>query len=327
MLFLLISFFGMLTYFFFFPVVGGPRGLVFYLKPGTSRHVISGQLNEAGVIPFQKLFNFCILLHYQTPLKTGEYFFKSNASYSTICNQITAGTGLYYRSFTIIPGWTFAQIKKSLAETPAIKHLVPNMTDESVMTLMGQKNLSPEGEFYPETYRYTRDTQDLVILKQAYDLMQNRLGEAWRHRNPTVPYTSSYQALIAASLIEREGYLDIERPLISGVIVNRLKKNMLLQIDASVIYGLGSHYTGKITKEDLKLNTPYNTYLHVGLPPTPIAVPSSASLDAAMQPAAHDFLYYVAKGDGSHQFSTNFKAHETAIQTTKINTKKTDKKS
>jgi UPF0755 protein len=310
-----IAFLSTVLYFFFAPVIPQANGLVFYLKPGTSKKVIAQQLTDQGAIPFPTLMDVCVLLNYKAQLKTGEYAFKKGSTYFSIWRQITTGTGLYYRSFTIVPGWTFAQLKKNLNTSPALKPLAATMTDQTIMSYMGAPNTSPEGEFYPDTYFYTRDTQDLVILKRAYDLMQNRVNDAWSKRNTNIPYKTPYQALIAASLIEKEAYLDTERPIISGVIVNRLNKNMILQIDPTVIFGLGEKYSGKITKENLKQDTPYNTYTRKGLPPTPIAIPSQASLDAAMRPAAHDYLYFVAKGDGSHQFSTNLSDHNTAVKT------------
>jgi UPF0755 protein len=177
--------------------------------------------------------------------------------------------------------------------------------------------VAPEGEFYPETYYYTRGVADLVILKHAYDLMQSRLNQAWESRLPGLPYQDAYQALIAASLIEKEAHLNQERPIIAGVLINRLRKNMLLQIDPTVIYGMGDRYLGKIYRRDLLDDTIYNTYVHKGLPPTPIAMPSQASIDAAIHPAAHDYYYFVAKGDGSHQFSKSLPEHHRAVQSTK----------
>ena len=179
---------------------------------------------------------------------------------------------------------------------------------------MGDGAISPEGEFFPETYNYTMNVSDLVILKRAYDLMQNKLNIAWQTRSATLPYKSAYDALIAASLIEKEAYLDKERPIISGVIINRLNKNMLLQIDATVIFGLGSRYNGKIYKTDLIEDTAYNSYVHKGLPPTPIAMPGMASINAAIHPQQHDYLFYVAKGDHSHQFSKTLIEHDAAIR-------------
>src|SRR5262249_10504698 len=147
---------------------------------------------------------------------------------------------------------------------------------------------------------YTRGNPDLLILKRAIDLMQMKLDLAWRTHSPDLPFKTAYEALIAASLVEKEAYLTAEQPVIAGVIVNRLNKNMLLQIDPTVIYGMGTRYTGKIHKADLEQDTPYNTYIHRGLPPTPIAMPGLGAIIAVMQPVKHNYLYFVAKGDGSH---------------------------
>jgi UPF0755 protein len=247
-------------------------------------------------------------------LKTGEYLFKKGSTPASIWRQLTQGKGLYYHAFTIVPGWTFIQIKQALAATDALHHTSAELSDTALMVKLGYPNKLPEGQFFPETYYYTRGVADTVILKQAIDLMQKRLNEAWQKRSPNLPYTTQEAALIVASLVEKEAYLNEERPMIAGVIVNRLRKNMLLQIDPTVIYGMGTRYTGKIHKEDLQTDTPYNTYLHKGLPPTPIAMPGLASINAAMQPQIHDYYYFVATGQGgAHQFSKTLPEHNTAV--------------
>jgi UPF0755 protein len=228
--------------------------------------------------------------------------------------QMTTGKGLYYRLFTIVPGWSFTQLRRQLLLNKYLKHISQTYDDKQIMTELGNSSLAPEGEFYPDTYYYTRGVPDLVILKRAYQLMQLKLNEAWETRLPGLPYKDAYDALIVASLIEKEAYLNSERPVIAGVLINRLRKNMLLQIDPTVIYGMGDRYTGKIYKENLVENTPYNTYVHKGLPPTPIAMPSQASIEAAIHPQANDYYYFVAKGDGSHQFSKTLLDHNVAVQ-------------
>lgn len=305
---------GLGLYLFLVPVVKQTGGVVFYLKPGSSKKMLTQALTAQGVIPLPFVFRLYAELNFTAPLKTGEYLFPQNSTNASIFKQVSTGTGLYYRAFTIIPGWTFAQLKEALAKAPGLKSMITRLTDQQIMNYMGSGNVAPEGEFYPDTYYYTRDVQDLVILRRAYDLMQNRLAEAWANRTPNLPYKDAYQALIVASLIEKEAYLNTERPMIGGVIINRLNKNMLLQIDPTVIYGMGTRYQGKIKKEDLHEDTPYNTYIRKGLPPTPIAIPSQASIDAATKPSQHDYLYFVAKGDGSHQFSKNLLDHNTAVK-------------
>lgn len=300
-------------YLVFAPIVTQPAGAIYYLRPGTSKKLMMTELSQQGVMTHPAFFAFYVYLHANTQLKTGEYFFAKDSSIHSIWKQMSTGTGLYYRPFAIIPGWTFAQLKTQLAQVDGIKHLTTNMTDQQIATTIGAQVKSLEGQFFPETYNYTKGDLDTVILKRAYLLMQTRLNTAWNQRAPNLPYPDAYAALIAASLIEKEAYLEAERPVIADVIINRLNRKMLLQIDATVIYGLGDQYTGKIYKKDLLQNTPYNTYVNVGLPPTPIAMPSMASINAALHPIASNYLYYVAKGDGSHQFSDNLAAHQAAV--------------
>ncbi len=301
------------AYALFMPVVMQKDGVVFNLEPGTSRTQAVSQLSDKGLVRVSPLFYLYAYLRMDSQLKTGEYLFPKYATPFSIWRQLTTRTGIYYHRFTIIPGKTFAQIRQLIWQSDGLRSMTNGWDDKRIMLWLGHADLSPEGEFFPETYYYTRDTVDLVVLKRAFDLMQNRLDEAWAKRVQNLPYKDKYQALIAASMIEKEGYLDIERPIISAVILNRLNKNMLLQIDATVIYGLGLRYDGKIHKKDLLENTPYNTYVHKGLPPTPISTPGMASIEAALHPATTDYLYYVARGDGSHQFSKNLADHQTAV--------------
>ncbi|MCW5583083.1 MAG: endolytic transglycosylase MltG, partial [Gammaproteobacteria bacterium] len=227
---------------------------------------------------------------------------------------LTSGSGLYYRPFTIVPCWSFKQLRDELLKTEELRHLSAHFNDKQIMERLGYPGLSPEGEFYPDTYYYTKGDIDWVILKRAFHLMQSILQQAWQNRSPNLPYKNSYEALIVASMVEKEGYLNSERPVIASVLINRLNKNMLLQIDATVIYGLGSRYNGKIYKTDLLEDTVYNTYVHKGLPPTPIAMPGFVSIQSAMHPQQTDYYYYVAKGDGSHHFSTSLEEHNAAVQ-------------
>ena len=311
---ILAVFFSGWMYFLFMPTVTQENGIPYYLRPGTSKKMVVADLAQQGIIRHPWLFAFYTYSHKVTVLKTGEYLFPRGASQYSIWKQVTNGTGFLYRPFKIVPGWTFKQLRTELANAPAIKHLTLNFDDKQIMERLGHPDLSPEGEFFPDTYNYIRGDNDLALLKRAFDLMQIKLQEAWQHHAANLPYKNSYEALIVASMIEKEGYLDIERPIIAGVLINRLNKNMLLQIDATVIFGLGYRFDGKIYKENLSEDTPYNTYLHRGLPPTPIAMPGLASLQAAMRPQINSYYYYVAKGDGSHQFSNSLEEHRAAIQ-------------
>lgn len=301
-------------YVLFIPVVYTSQGYSFYVRPGMSKRAVIAELAAQDLLHIPKLFYLYTYPHSDAQIKTGEYQFPKGSTPHSIWNQITTGTGLIYHPLTIVPGWTFTQLRTALANAASLKHQTAAMTDHDIMDRLGDAELSPEGEFYPETYYYTKDLSDLVILKRAFDLMQKRLKDAWLQHAKDTPYKTPYDALIVASLIEKEAYLNSERPLIAGVIMNRLNHDMLLQIDATVIYGLGTNYTGKIYKTDLTLDTPYNTYIRKGLPPTPIAFPSQASIDAAMQPQVTEYYYYVAKNDRSHQFSKTLVEHNAAVQ-------------
>jgi len=312
--FILCCFVSIGLYFLLTPVVIQDEGYVYYLRPGITKRLVVDELTQQGIITHPVLLSMYVFPQKNSALKVGEYHFLKGSTPYSIWKQITSGTGLLYRPLPIIPGWTFKQLRAELLKAQGLRHTTAALSDKQIMEYLGNTNLSPEGEFFPETYNYTRGDSDLSILKRAFHLMQVKLQSAWNKRSAGLPYHSPYEALITASMIEREGYLNSERPVIAGVLINRLKKNMLLQIDAAVIFGLGDRYDGKIYKQNLLEDTPYNTYLHKGLPPTPIAMPGLSSLEAATMPQQNDFYYYVAKGDGSHQFSSTLQAHNEAVK-------------
>jgi UPF0755 protein len=310
------------------------NGIVFYLKPNMSKEIVLNKLIKENIISSRLLGYEALLLQVFTSkklfkpiqLKTGEYFFKPNSTLFSIFKQMTQGTGLFYRRFTLVPGWSFQQLREALLKTDMLHHIINRYSDKELMHYLGRPEFLPEGWFFPETYYYSRDTEDLIILKRAFDLMQKKLQLAWENRSAQLPFNSPYEVLIAASLIEKEAYLNNERPIIAGVIINRLRKNMLLQIDPTVIYGMnqtGYQQQGKLYQSDLRKDTIYNTYIHKGLPPTPIAMPGMASIEAALHPAEHQYLYFVARGDGSHQFSVTLPEHHIAVDMSKKMSKKT----
>jgi len=311
--FLVCCFVSVWLYFLFTPVILQQEGYIYYLRPGTLKKTMVAELTQQGIISRPFLFSFFIYPQRSATLKTGEYLFPKGSTPYSIWKQITNGTGLYYHPFPIIPGWSFSQLRNALSQAQGLRHSTATLNNNQIMERLGYAKLGPEGEFFPDTYYYTRGISDLIILKRAFDLMQNKLIKAWQNRASKLPYKNAYEALIAASLIEKEAYLNSERTVISGVLVNRLRQNMLLQFDPTVIYGLGERYDGKIHKENLLDNNPYNTYIHKGLPPTPIAIPSKESIEAAMHPQQNDYLYFVAKGDGSHQFSKTLTEHNAAV--------------
>lgn len=312
---LIVAFFVIGTWFYlrFVPVVIQEEGIVYYLKPGMAKRAVIEDLADKNIIQHPNLLTLYALPQKSSQLKSGEYKFIQGSTTLSIWKQVTSGTGLYYHHFTIIPGWSFNQLRFELLQQTSLKHNISGLNDKQIMEHLGDQHSLPEGLFYPETYSYTRGVSDLSILKKAYDLMRHKLEDAWDHRATDLPYKDEYDALIAASLIEKEAYLNVERPLIAGVLVNRLNHNMLLQFDPSVIYGLGQNYDGKIHKQNLMIDSAYNTYLHKGLPPTPIAIPSQFSIDAAVHPKKHDYFYFVARGDGTHQFSKSLIEHNKAI--------------
>ncbi len=210
-------------------------------------------------------------------------------------------------------GWTFRQFRAELAHAEALKPTTAAMSDAEIMQVLGVPGISPEGRFHPDTYAYSKGTSDLAVLKRAYRAMQRRLAAAWQERAPDTPLHDPDEALILASIVEKETGVESDRALVAGVLVNRLRLGMPLQTDPSVIYGLGPSFDGNLRKRDLLADTPYNTYTRTGLPPTPIAAPGKAALLAAVRPEPTKALYFVARGDGSSEFSETLADHNRAV--------------
>ncbi len=210
-------------------------------------------------------------------------------------------------------GWTFRQIRAELAHADALKPTCAPLSDAEVMRALGAPDLSPEGRFHPDTYAYSKGSTDLAVLKRAYRAMQRRLAEAWQERAPDTPLHSPEEALTLASIVEKETGVVADRGLVAGVLVNRLRLGMPLQTDPTVIFGLGAAFDGNLRKRDLLADTPYNTYVRTGLPPTPIAIPGNAALLAAVRPEPTKALYFVARGDGSSEFSETLAEHNRAV--------------
>jgi len=215
---------------------------------------------------------------------------------------------------TIVEGWTFRQLMVAIKEHEAIRQTLEGLSDEEIMARLGKPDLHPEGQFAPDTYRFSRSTSDLEFLRRAHRILQDWLEQEWNQRAQSLPYQSPYEALTMASIIEKETGLESEREAIAGAFVRRLERKMRLQTDPTVIYGMGDRYNGNIRRADLRRDTRYNTYTRHGLPPTPIALPGLAALKAALHPASGSALYFVAKGDGSHQFSDTLDEHLAAVR-------------
>ncbi len=284
------------------------------LEPGSSVHRLLEDLQGQGYIEHPRFF---LLLAYfkgaTSKLKPGEYLLDPGTRPGQMFDQMLAGNAVYHR-FTIVEGWTFQQILSALNSLAYVQHSLNPVSATQVLANLGFPAQNPEGLFYPATYYFSLTIKDSDLLKWSYQLLEKKLQQAWKTRDANLAYKKPYQALIVASLVEKETAIAKERPMIAGVIVRRLQAGIPLQIDASIIYGLGAAYTGKLTIEDLRKDTPYNTYTRRGLPPTPIASPSLASINAALHPDQSENLYFVAKGDGSHQFSAHLAEHNLAVQ-------------
>lgn len=247
-------------------------------------------------------------------LKAGEYSIEPGITTpSKLLAKMVAGNAIRH-AFTIVEGWTFSQMITALNNNPYIKHTIQELSPDEIMVKIKHPGELPEGRFAPDTYLFSSGIKDTNILSNAYKLMQDRLDTAWNKKDANVSYHCPYEALIVASLIEKETAIEQEKPIIAGVILRRLALGRLLQIDPTVIYGMGKSYTGKLNKSDYLKDTAYNTYTRKGLPPTPIAMPSNSSIEATLHPAEGKFLYYVAKGDGTHKFSATYKEQNKAVK-------------
>ena len=246
-------------------------------------------------------------------LHAGEYALSPGMTPTVLLENMAAGRVLH-RRVTLVDGWTFAQVRQALQKAPRLVHDIPKLSDAGVMARLGAAGQSPEGEFMPDTYDYVLGMSDLGVLARAHKAMQAFLAQEWAQRDTTIWPQQPYQALILASLVERETAVPAERPEIAGVFERRLKIGMKLETDPSVIFGMGAAYAGKIHKTDLQTDTPYNTYMRYGLPPTPIALPGRAAIHAVLHPAQGDALYFVAKGDGTHVFSATLAEQNAAVK-------------
>lgn len=292
-----------------------PAGkMEFVIAAGESNSSIAERLQAQGVIRSALYWRaYARQSGLGRRLQAGEYAVTADATPRTLLEQFAAGRVIQY-SLTVVEGWTFRQLLAAVAAHPKLQHTLTGLGDEEIMTRLEQPGQRPEGRFFPDTYNFPAGLSDLDFLKRAYATMERRLQDAWRNRAPELPLETPYEALILASLIEKETGQAGERREIAGVFIRRLRRGMLLQADPSVIYGLGERYDGNLRRQDLRQDTAYNTYTRRGLPPTPIALPGAASLAAAVDPAAGDALYFVATGDGGHVFSKTLEEHKQKVQ-------------
>ena len=290
-------------------------GAQFEIAPGTPFSVVTRQLAEEGIVSSPGLLRaYARMRGLAGSIQAGEYLIAPGTTPSQLLQQFTRGNVLLY-SFTIVEGWNQWDLLRAFKEHPQID---ARMTEEdwpALLSELGAETTHPEGLFLPETYRFPRNTTDRTLLKQAYGLMQATIDEEWQARAADAPVATPYEALVLASIVEKETARADERARIAGVFARRLEKRMRLQTDPTVIYGIGPAFDGNLTRRNLQTDTPYNTYTRGGLPPTPIAMPGRDAIRAALNPEPGSELYFVATGldDGSHRFSTTKAEHDAAV--------------
>lgn len=291
-------------------------GETFTIKPGSNLQQISSRLTQKGITGFPASYLYWYGRYNKSAhlIKAGEYQLKASDTAPQLLTQFVDGQVVQH-AFTIVEGMTSQQLIAALMADERLSHVLGTDNLKDIMLMMDGNERHGEGEFAPETYYFSAGATDKAILKRAYKLMQDNLAKAWLNKAGKLPYKTPYEALIMASIIEKETGNAAERPEIAGVFVRRLYKGMRLQTDPTVIYGMGEGYNGNIRKKDLRRDTPYNTYTRQGLPPSPIALPSKAAIVAALNPAAGKTLYFVAMGqEGRHVFSNNLTDHNKAVR-------------
>lgn len=296
------------------PLHDREAAVVVTLDPGQRLDDVLDQLEAAGVAVGPR-WQWQLLLRQSglaSRLQTGEYAVHRRLTPRGLLAAIAAGKVVQHR-ITVFDGITFKDLREELARHPALTQTLTGLSDAEVLTRIGSTRNHAEGLFLPETYFFPRGFSDLDLLKRAYWDLEKTLAQAWEQRQPDLPLADPYEALILASIIEKETGKASERPIISGVFIRRLRLGMRLQTDPTVIYGMGASFDGNLRRTDLRTDTPWNTYTRHGLPPTPIALASRAAILAAVQPAPGDALYFVSRGDGSHEFSATLNAHNRAV--------------
>ncbi|MBF5038069.1 endolytic transglycosylase MltG [Methylophilus sp. 13] len=284
------------------------------IPAGASVRAIADQLVASGVLTEPYSFLLVVkLTGSANKLQAGDYAFNTPLQVMGLIDVLKHGTFDQFK-LQLTEGKTFADFRQKLAQMTGIRHDTLMLSDQELMQQVSGQNDAPEGWFFPDTYFLDAQSSDLDLYKRAYQKMVQHLNQAWEQRASGLPYRTMYEALIMASIVEKETGVEEERPQIAGVFVNRLRKGMRLQTDPTVIYGMGTRYSGNISKKDLLADTPYNTYTRSGLPPTPIALPGLASIQAALHPANTNALYFVANGQGRHVFTATLEAHNQAVR-------------
>lgn len=289
------------------------KAVEFTIKSGSNIRGASRQLVDAGIPIHPYLFEaLARMTGKAASLKAGSFELQTQETPQQLLKKIVEGK-FSLTNLSIIEGWSFKQMRNAIDAHPAIRHDTTGLSDRDLLIKIGSKYQHPEGLFFPDTYLFAKNSSDIQVYQQAHQAMLNRLDEVWKNRAPNLPYKEPYQVLVMASIIEKETGQASERGMIASVFVNRLRSGMLLQTDPTVIYGMGDQFQGNIRKRDLTTDTPYNTYTRAGLPPTPIALPGLDALKAAVNPEPSNAYYFVARGNGTSQFSENLNEHNKAV--------------
>ena len=293
--------------------ITAPNSLTYIIKPGMNLKQVGQGLTQQGILDHPYYFMLEGRLQgSESQLKAGEYLLKPGVTQRQLLEQFVAGKVVQH-SLTLIEGWSFRQLMNEVSSNGTLLQTLANVDSKTVMTALAYPEVHPEGRFFPDTYHFPIGMTDIEFLRRAYVKMARVLEEEWQQREAGLPYKTSDEALIMASILEKETAVAEERAAIAGVFVRRLQKGMKLQTDPTVIYAMGDNYHGNIRRKDLKIDSPYNTYFYVGLPPTPISLPGVEAIHAALHPEDGETLYFVAKGDGSHYFSKTLKEHNRAV--------------
>lgn len=289
--------------------------VIIELKRGSTIRTLADQLQQKKLLEYPELLIIWARINgYATKLQAGEFEIAPGETLTEVLKKIVSGQVRQY-SLTLVEGWNFKQLMQAINNHEAIDHTLLDATDEQVMSRLGFEGEHPEGRFFPDTYFIHKNITDVDVLLRAHNVMTQTLQREWNNREQELPFKNAYEALILASIVEKESAVAEERPVIAGVFINRLRKNMRLQTDPTVIYGLGDSYDGDIRFRDLRTDTPYNTYTRKGLTPTPIAMPGSGAIRAVLHPEKTSYLYFVAINDnsGRHKFSSTLEEHNKAV--------------
>lgn len=298
------------------PLPIGNEPAIVEVQPGQSLTAVTRELAARGLVRHPRLLAlYGRLTAADSRMHAGEFSIAPGTTPQGLLQAFVSGAVVQH-SVTIVEGWTFRDLRRTLANEPTLEHVTRDMSDAEIMRELGEADRPPEGLFFPDTYLFGKGTRDIDVLRNARDRMRKELADAWAQRKPDLPLKDEYEALILASIIERETGDADERPRIAGVFIERLRQGMRLQTDPTVIYGLGASFDGNLRRADLEHDGPYNTYTRAGLTPTPIALPGAASLRAAVQPDERGELFFVATGagDGRHVFSKTLAEHEAAVR-------------